>query len=96
MLSISFVGSTMKKTYKELRKKLKDKFVKQQGTSYNINSSLGLWLIQSDIKPTPKHINIICTIFGSVPYPYQAEDRGIILTYLKNNKYKDFKNALPK
>ncbi len=82
----------MKKAYKELRKKLKNKFVKPKGNDYAINGSVGLWLHQCGIKPTETHITIIYKIFGSIPYPYQEWDRKFILKYLKNNKYKGFKN----
>ena len=82
----------MKKAYKELRKKLKNKFVKPKGNDYEINGSVGLWVTQCGIKATSKHTDIICTIFGSVPYPYQELDRKFILYFLRENKYKDFKN----
>ena len=86
----------MKKAYKEIRKKLKNEFIKPQGRDYEIKSSVGLWLTQCGITVDTKHLTIICTIFGSVPYPYQEQDRQVILKYIKNNKYKDFKHYVKK
>ncbi len=80
----------MKKTYKQLQKKLKNHFDKPTTRDYNIAGGVGLWLKQCGIKkPTAKHLNIVCLIFGSVPYPYQEKDRKVILKYLKKHKYKD-------
>jgi len=81
----------MKTAFKQLKKKLENKFDRPSGKDYAIKSSVGLWVSQCEIKPTSNHLNIICTIFGSVPYPYQEADRKKILKYLKKNKYKDFK-----
>jgi len=81
----------MKAAYKELRKKLQDSYT-PDGRDYRVNSSIGQWVRYSGIKPTLKHTNIICTIFGSVPYVYQPKDRKVILDYLKKHKYKEFKN----
>jgi len=85
----------MKKEYKQLRKKLKNKFDKPRGKDYAIQGSVGMWFEQCGIKPTSKHLNIVCTIFGSVPYPYQEYDRTTIIRFLKHNKYKGYKNARP-
>lgn len=79
----------MKKAYKQLCKKLNDGFTKS-GNSYDINGSVGKWVHQCGIKATSEHTEIICIIFGSVPYPYQQADRKTILKYLKKNKYKDY------
>lgn len=82
----------MKDSYKELRKKLKDHFTApNNGKNYEIGGSVGMWVKQCGINPTAKHTIIICTIFGSVPYPYQSYDRKLILMFLKDNKYKDYK-----
>ena len=77
----------MKKQYKELQKKLKNKFDKPLGNNYPIYSSVGLWLKQCDIDPTEEHLNIIFYIFGAIPYPYQESDRLEILSYLKTYPY---------
>ncbi len=81
-----------KKAYKQLRKKLKNHFTIPKGNNYAVYSSIGLWVKQCGITPKLEHTNIICTIFGSVPYPFQEADRTKILKYLKNHKYKEFKN----
>ena len=81
----------MKKSYKELKKKLKNKFTRPKG-EYSVPSSTGVWFKQCGIKPTPSHLFIVCTILGSVPYPHQESDRLIIITYLNKTKYKAFKN----
>lgn len=78
-----------KKAYKELRKKLKNKWVKPKG-EYGLPSAIGAWLVQCDIQPTVEHTNILCRIMGSVPYPHQESDRLILITYLKNHKYKEY------
>lgn len=82
----------MKTEYKELRKKLKDKFVKVNGGfNYEAHRSVGLWVSQCGITPTVVHTDIICTIMGHIPFVYQPDDRKKILDYLKGNKYKNFK-----
>jgi len=87
----------MKKEYKELRKKLKNEFKpSKKNLEHKLKGSVGLWLIQCDIEPTSIHLNIICSIFGSVPYCNQEYDRKYILDYLQNNKYKEFKSDLQK
>ena len=86
----------MKTAYKELRKKLQNVFSVPKGNDYAIKGSVGLWFTQCGISANSKHLNIVCTIFGSVPYPHQEEDRLIILNYLKKNKYKEYKNDLCK
>ncbi len=73
------------KPYKQLRKKLKNKYVKTPG-EFMIYSSVGAWVSQCGIKPKPEHLRIICEIFGSVPYVHQEKDRKVILKYLKKNK----------
>jgi len=80
----------MKDSYKELRRKLRNEFVKPRG-DYGVPSSVGVWLYQCAIKPDKYNLSIICKIKGSVPYPHQEVDRLEIITYLKNNKYKQFK-----
>jgi len=80
----------LKKQYEELQKKLKNTFVKQKG-HYEINGSVGFWLKQCDIQPTPEHLKIIYFIFGAIPYPYQESDRLEVLDYL--NTY-SFSNTL--
>lgn len=85
----------MKKEYKQLQKKLKNSFVQSQ-KDYGIVTGVHEWLLQSGLKPNLKHKNIVYTIFGSVPYPYQEVDRKTILKYLKKNKYKEFKQSLIK
>ncbi len=80
-----------KEQYKELRKKLKDKFQRSKHMDYEIAGSVGEWLKQCDIIPSTGKLKIICTIFGSIPYPYQEKDRKFIITFLRENKYKDFK-----
>jgi len=82
-----------KKAYKELQKRLKDSYVKT-GNNYHTFGSVGDWVKQSSIAPTRAHTLIICKIFGSVPYTYQKEDRKVILSYLKNTKFKKFKKEL--
>lgn len=85
----------MKQTYKELRKKLDDAFVNDnRENAYYVVGSVGKWVAQCGMEPTAQHLRIICSIMGSVPYPYQKADRKKILTYLKNNKYKDYKNDI--
>lgn len=81
-----------KKAYKELQKKLKNKFTRV-GSEYGIPSVVGLWFLQCGIIHTSDKLNIVCTIFGSVPYPHQEADRKIVLKYLKKNKYKQFKKT---
>jgi len=81
----------MKTEYKELRKKLKNEFKKPSGNDYKITHSVGEWLKQCGLKPTSTHLTIICKIFGSLPYPYQELDRKFIIDYLKNNKYKVYR-----
>lgn len=78
-----------KKVYKELRKKLKNHFVKPKG-NYGVPSAVGEWFLQSDITPTKWHLEIVCNIFGSVPYPHQEDDRLFVITYLKRNKYREY------
>jgi len=83
----------MKKAYKQLRKKLKNSFTPiSKGNEYKTYGGVGEWFIHSGIKPTSKHLNIVCTIFGSVPYPFQEQDRKVILKYLRKHKYKEFKS----
>ena len=79
-----------KKSYKEIRKKLKNRFDKPRGNEYNSMGSVGMWLKQCGIEPTPIKLNIICKIKGNVPYPYQEADRLFIIEYLQKNKYKHF------
>ena len=75
------------KAYKQLRKKLKNKYQKQNtAKGYNIYGSVGDWVTQCGINCKPTHLRIICEIFGSVPYVYQERDRKVILKYLKENK----------
>ncbi len=81
----------MKKAYKQLQKKLKNKFI--QSGEYGVPSAVDEWFKQCKINPTSEHLNIVCTIFGSVPYPHQEKDRLFIIEYLKDNKYKVFKNG---
>ena len=82
----------MKKAYKQLQKKLGDEFeFATNALEYYTLGSVGQWVKHSGIKPTEDHTTIICKIMGSVPYPYQEADRKKILTYLKKNKYKDYK-----
>ena len=81
-----------KKAYKQLQKKLQNKFDKPKyNGEYCGLSSVRLWVKQCGIKPHVDHTRIICKIKGRVPYPYQKADRKFILKYLKKNKYKDFK-----
>ena len=80
----------MKTEYKELRKKLQNKF-KVTTKDYSLNGSVGQWVKQCGMKPSDVHTNIICTIHGSVPYCYQERDRQQILLYLETNKFKQFK-----
>ena len=83
----------MKAEYKELRKKLKDRFTRiNQGNGFETICSVGLWVKQCGIVPTAIHTNVICKILGRVPFVYQPDDRKIILSYLKKHKYKDFKS----
>jgi len=83
----------MKKAYKQLQKKLKNKFKKTLITNeYSLIEGIKDWLKICNIKPSQKHIKIICKIFDdSVPYPYQESHRLKTLEYLKNHKYKQFK-----
>lgn len=82
----------MKDSYKELRKKLKNKFDKPNGGhNYEAHSSVGVWVKQCGIRPTATHTTIICKIMGHVPFVYVEADRKKILKYLKKNKYKVFK-----
>ena len=82
--------SSKKIAYKQLRKKLQNKF-KVTTKDYSLNGSIGQWVEQCGIKPLAAHTNIICTIYGSVPYCYQEQDRQQILLYLETNKFKQFK-----
>ena len=85
----------MKKAYKQLQKKLKDEFTFDGNINeYKVLGSVGQWVKLSGIKPTEAHVQIICKIMGSVPYPYQQKDRTKILTYIKKNKYKQFKKDM--
>jgi len=79
-----------KEAYKQLRKKLKDKFTSTT-KDYNLAGSIGQWVAQCGITPNKHHTNIICTIHGSVPYCHQEQDRRNVLRYLKHNKFKAFK-----
>ena len=81
----------MKKAYKELQKRLVNRYLKPKG-EYGIPSSVGDWFVQCGIKPTSNHLAIVCKIMGYIPYPHQESDRLIIITYLKKNKYKVYKN----
>lgn len=78
----------MKKEYKQLRKKLTNKFnpMLPYNNGYETVGNVQHWVKQSGIKYNSNHLKIICLIFGSVPYPYQKKDRKKILKYLKNNK----------
>ena len=80
-----------KQAYKELKSNLVDEFFNKKG-DYLIKDSVGNWLKQCGVQPTEEHLNIVFKIMGSVPYPAQQSDRLIIITYLKNHKYKEFKN----
>ncbi len=80
-----------KKAYKELRKKLKNKFT--GSSQYGVPSAVLDWIDQSDIDTTLEHLNIVFTIMGSVPYPHQEADRLVIINYLKEHKYGYFKNS---
>jgi len=53
---------------------------------YPIRASVEEWLRQCGLEPKQKYIQIICDIFGSIPYPYQEAHRIEILHYLKHNK----------
>jgi len=78
-----------KKAYKELRKKLKNEWIKPKG-EYGLPSAIGAWLVQCGIQPTTEHTNILCRIMGYLPYPHQESDRLILITYLKAHKYKEY------
>ena len=81
----------MKKTYKELQKKLSDNFTNIQ-FEYSLIGGIKDWLNTCNIKPTEKHINILCKIFNNyIPLVYKQSHRLEILKFLKNNKYKQFK-----
>jgi len=80
----------MKKAYKQLQKKLSNKFKRLDSKDYSVLGNVIRWVEQSGIKYNRKHLDIICNIIGSVPYPYQEKDRKVILKYLKNHKYKEF------
>lgn len=83
-----------KKIYKQLQKKLKNEFTKLPNVEgYDTVANVFDWLQQCGIKDIKAGFKIICLIFGSVPYPYQPNDRKVILKYLKKNKYKDYKNG---
>ena len=85
----------MKKAYKQLQKKLKDDFnFPNTKNEYDVLGSVGQWVKLSGMTPTDNHTKIICKIMGSVPYPYQQKDRTKILTYIKKNKYKQFKKDM--
>lgn len=83
----------MKKTYKELRKKLKDEFVCDYINEYPVVGANYDWLRQSGVKSTDIAYSITYMILGKVPHPYQKQDRKIILEFLKQNNYKEFKIA---
>ena len=85
----------MKKSYKQLKKKLLNRFLSGTSREYSVDASVGQWVAQCKIPVNHKHTEIICTIYGSVMYPYQEKDRVIVLEYLKNNKFKDFKHDYP-
>ncbi len=84
------MDNSKKIAYKQLRKKLKNSFAPTT-KDYNLNGSIGQWVRQSGIIPNSNHTMIICSIFGSVPYCYQENDRKKILLYLETNKFKQFK-----
>ena len=84
----------MKKQYKELKKKLKNEFIKpNHGQNFDAYGGVGLWCLQCGVKPSQIHTTIICKIIGRVPFLYQESDRKVILKYLKKNKYKEFKEC---
>lgn len=78
--------------YNELRTYLKDSFVKRKDVDkgYGLFDGVGDWVKQSGITPRVEHTNIIVKIFGSVPYPYQQQDRTKILKFLRANRYGKF------
>lgn len=80
-----------KVTYKLIRKRLKNKFVNNTTNDYNIIAAVEDWLSQHKIDPSEGAQTILYKIHGSVPYPYQEEDRSKILSYLRDNKFKQFK-----
>ena len=89
---MSFLNGQFKNSYKELRNKLRNRYTRMNKKEYGIVDGVGYWLKQCDIKPTEINVQIICNIFGSVPYAYQEMDRLFIIDYLKDNKFKVYKN----
>ena len=76
--------------YNDLRYKLKDEFKKLPQNDYGLMDGVGNWVVQSGIRLRSQHIEIVCNVFGSVPYPYQANDRIIILDYLATHRFGQF------
>ena len=75
-----------KKAYKQLRKKLKNKYDKPVESEYSAQRAVKLWVTQSGIKYAPTHLKLLCVIYGAIPHPYQESSRKKILKYLKRNK----------
>jgi len=84
-------GTGVRTAYNELRKCLRNRFVSQNGN--NGIDSVNEWLTQCDIQPPSNHITIICSIYGSLPYPHQERDRVKIINYLNKFRYHKFKEV---
>ena len=80
-----------KKAYKQLRKKLKNKFDNPFTDGYPLLGGIIEWVRQCDIKCTADHTTLLIRIYGGGFYPYQKKDRKKILKYLKENKKWDYK-----
>lgn len=77
------------KPYKQLRKKLKNKYCNPftVDTGYNGIGAIIAWVSQSGITCKAKHVQILVRINdGKLFYPYQKADRKKILKYLKENE----------
>lgn len=76
------------KAYKQLRKKLKNKFVNPYNyiDGYEVMGAIESWVTQCGIKCTDKHVHVLTMMHGGVFYPYQKKDRKKVLKYLKKNK----------
>ncbi len=76
------------KPQKELRKKLKNKFMKNV-KEYGVITGIKSWLEQCGIEYTEKKLEILVTANGGkLFYPYQEADRKRIIKWLKHEHKK--------
>lgn len=76
--------------YNDLRDNLRDKFDLTKTNDYSIMGGVTYWIKQSGIRVQKGHINIVCTIHGSIPYPFQFKDRERVMGYLKTHRFGQF------